>query len=185
MEILVRDYLRAKDAYFNDVPIMSDSEFDALEKRIAETHMDHPCLQMVGHKIRATDKEVKHSQPMLSTDKALNKEALLNWGKRHTNEEFIGTAKLDGAACNLHYKDGVLVSAASRGDGTLGSDITAKARHIVPNIIAAEGEVHIRGELVISFDKFETLNSMLAARGVDTMSNPRNGNGNGNFSCQR
>jgi len=174
MQALVADYLMAKDAYYNDIPIMSDSEFDELERQIESIDANHACLQMVGHKIRATDKEVKHEQPMLSTDKALDKEALLNWGGRHQNEEFIGTAKLDGAACDLHYRDGVLAAAASRGNGTMGSDITAKARHIVPNTIDVPGEIHIRGELVISFDKFETLNSVLAARGVDTMSNPRN-----------
>jgi len=174
MQILVSDYLMAKDAYYNDVPIMTDSEFDALEKQIESINPLHACLDMVGHKIRATDKEVKHSIPMLSTDKALDKDALLNWGNRHGNIYFVGTAKLDGAACDLHYVEGVLNSAASRGDGTTGSDITAKVRHIVPNTIECKDEIHIRGELVISFERFDKLNSMLENKGIDKMSNPRN-----------
>jgi len=174
MKDLVSEYLRAKDAYYNDISVMSDSEFDGLERQIESIDPNHPCLQMVGHKIRATDKEVKHSVPMLSTDKALDKDALLNWGNRHGEIDFVGTAKLDGAACNLRYYSGVLTEAASRGDGTMGSDITAKARHIVPSVIDIPGEVNIRGEMVISFDKFERLNEILAERDTDAMSNPRN-----------
>lgn len=174
---LVEIYLRAKDAYYNHSPFLRDSTFDLLESKIQEMNPKEPALDFVGAPIREKDKSSHHSTPMLSTDKALDKEVLVKWAQSEDRKshDLVGTAKLDGVACDLYYENGSLVRASSRGNGILGSDITAKMRYVVPGIINTEvQDLHIRGEVVISFENFERLNQLLTSREEDEMSNPRN-----------
>lgn len=170
-------YLKAKEAYYNSRPIMGDAEFDLLEESIRERQPDHPALSLVGAPLRRGEHTVAHVHPMLSMDKALDAQALERFMRRAEPTPVVATAKLDGLSCNLEYKDGILICSATRGDGEKGTDITAKTRH-VSNVRSAVGfgeHAHIRGELVMSFQRFDELNVLLQATRREPLSNPRNG----------
>lgn len=181
----VAKYIRAKDAYYNSVPIMTDAEFDALEEGIRGVAPDHPVLKQVGIKVKSGTK-VALPFPLLSTQKAMTKPELTGWADRlckvlksGENTFFVGTEKLDGVSCLLTYVEGVLVQATTRGDGLVGQDITAKARSIVPPVLVSESlqippVVYVRGELVISFENFEKWNKLLESQGEEVAANPRN-----------
>lgn len=167
-------YLKAKQEYYaGGNPIMSDAEFDRLEEHIRSIAPNHPALAIVGS-LYNKENTVKHVAPMLSTEKALDKEALFKWASKHS-KKLVATTKLDGISMSLHYVDGILVDAATRGDGEFGTDVTAKVRSVVPNAIEYTGEVYIRGEVCISWKQFDELNYYLERKGEDTLANPRNG----------
>lgn len=166
-------YARAKDAYYNGQPIMSDSEFDLLEKQLEQEAPGHPLLFMVGSPVRSENK-VKHTSPMLSTDKALTNDALDRWVSTRQKEGAIGlvaSAKLDGMSLELRYINGVLNQAVSRGDGEFGEDCTVKARYFVPSQLSVKLTCRIRGEALLKFKDFEGINGILQ----EPFSNPRNG----------
>lgn len=169
-------YLRAKDAYYNKTAIMPDSEFDDLEAELLQACPDHPALSAVGHATNSMEKVV-HESPMLSMEKALTTEALLAWCDSRFadmgNFHYVYSAKLDGLACELRYKQSALIQAVSRGDGEVGADITAKLRYIAPAFL--QGLVpwsgRIRGEVVMPFAGFEAINKTEPT----PIANPRNG----------
>ena len=118
----------AADRYYNSGnPIMSDEQFDArledlrqLEKETGFVLANSPT-QNVGYKVLTELKEIAHSHPMLSLEKCHTIEELIKFAN---NKELVASIKLDGLTCSLTYKDGVLVSAETRGNGYVGSDIT-------------------------------------------------------------
>lgn len=158
-------YLEAVEAYYADEakvePIMSDSQFDILEKRIKETNT--PLVRFVGSKTRGTH---HHPSPMLSLAK-INVYDNENFGEKVENElskffnkvshaRFIeSTLKYDGNAMNLVYVDGKLDQALTRTDKETGYDKKYKMQHIVPTVIPEKGIVEVRGEVVIPIETFE------------------------------
>jgi DNA ligase (NAD+) len=163
-----------KALYYAGTPEISDADYDELERRLRAIAPDAPELQAVG---TPTDGKVRHAVPMQSQEKALNVETLMRFVTKHIGQTaLIATAKMDGMSCSLLYEAGRFVRAATRGDGTQGEDITAKASHI-PSIqaqlpAAFSGEV--RGELVLG-DGFAQVNAILAAEGKAALANKRNG----------
>ncbi len=175
LNTLVEKYLRAKDAYYNAVPIISDEEFDALENQIQNLDPNNPALLVVGYSVKDADK-VEHTVPMLSMEKAMKEVDLLKWiekRKKSDSTSFVATNKLDGMSCELRYKNGVLEQAITRGDGAIGRNITAKLRYIVPNALLYKLTISVRGELLMSKSNLEALNKTLD----EPLSNPRNGVG--------
>jgi DNA ligase (NAD+) len=176
--------------YVLDRPEITDAEYDALMNRLREIETQHPELvtadspsQRVGGKAREGFVKAAHSSAMLSLDNALNEGGLLDFDRRV--RELLGAApyryvaelKLDGLSMAVHYRDGVLAQAITRGDGQVGEDVTENARTIrsLPLRVPAEREAfEVRGEVVLNRRAFERLNLERDAEGLPRFANPRN-----------
>ena len=154
----------ASNAYYNTgKPIMSDEQFDARLRDLQELEKEtgiifsHSPTQTVGAKVLTELKEVTHSHPMLSLEKCHTIEELVKFAN---NKELIASIKLDGLTCSLTYKDGILVSAETRGNGYVGSDITEHVKQFknVPLKINKEGTYIIDGEAIITDEDFAEIN---------------------------
>ena len=182
IESLVEILNRANKAYEADgEPIMSDFEYDKLYDELLELEVktgivleDSPT-QKVGYEIVSSLAKVTHDIPLLSLDKTKEtiklKSFLMPQGE---HKEGILSWKLDGLTIVLKYANGVLVQAATRGNGSIGEDVTHNAKFFknLPKQIPHKGEISIRGEAVISFSEFERINSDIAEE--ERYKNPRN-----------
>ena len=154
----------ASDAYYNTGnPIMTDEQFDArledlrqLEEETGFVLANSPTHN-VGAKVLTELNEITHSHPMLSLEKCHTVEELVKFAN---NKELIASIKLDGLTCSLTYKDGVLVSAETRGNGYVGSDITEHVKQFknVPFKINKEGTYIVDGEAIITDEDFAEVN---------------------------
>lgn len=159
--------LSANEAYYNGKPLMTDEEYDALRERVradAEEGCERSssALVAVGHPPVGAER-VTHPSPMTSLNNAFTEEDFSAWaeGVRKSCGGSVGLVlepKLDGVAMNLVYRDGTLESAATRGDGSEGDDVTRNAL-LIPNVplhLASDEEVlEVRGEVVIPKSTFE------------------------------
>jgi len=191
------DELRAqlRDAsyryYVLSDPDISDAEYDEALRELVQLEQDYPDLvtpdsptQTVGAPPSAAFAPVRHRVPMLSLDNVFSFEELAAWGKR--TEKGVGQVgayvcelKIDGTAVSLQYERGRLVCAATRGNGTVGDDITPNVRTIanVPDRLTLEdppGLLEVRGEIFYPTKAFERLNEQMAAEGKQVFANPRN-----------
>ena len=164
-EINHHDYLY----YVLDSPIIPDSQYDALYERLKKLENEYPQYKIEntptervsGSVLSNTFNKVTHVNPMLSLDKAYSKEEVNNFLKKiNPNERLTLEPKLDGLTLVLTYDNGVLVQAATRGDGIVGEDVTANAYTInnIPKSISYQGRIDIRGEVLIPVDEFKKLN---------------------------
>lgn len=192
---LVRKYRFAY--YQEDTPLVSDAEFDELFRRLEEIEALHPELvandsptQEVGGEVSAAFAAVEHLQRMYSLEDVFSLEELEAWlTKASAGIEKLGDGthqpgwltelKIDGLAVNLLYRDGKLVRAATRGDGTTGEDITHNVLTIkeIPQELSGEGfpaEMEIRGEVFIPSQAFAEFNEALIEAGKAPLANPRN-----------
>jgi DNA ligase (NAD+) len=181
--------------YVKDAPIVSDGEFDrllgeltALEERYPELRTPDSPTQLVGGAGFATDfSSADHLERMLSLDNVFNPEELAAWAGRLTSEigadpVFLCELKIDGVALALVYRDGVLVRAATRGDGRTGEDVTLNARTIddIPERLQHSDDhpipkvLEVRGEVFFRLADFEALNASLVEEGKAPFANPRN-----------
>ena len=187
---------RAAHAYYVlDAPEMEDSVYDRLYKELLELEAAHPELitpdspsQRVGGAPAEGFSSVEHRIGLLSLDNAFNPGDLEAWYGRllkvldrepATPLEMVGELKIDGNALALSYEQGLLVQAATRGDGERGEQITANVRTIasVPLRLQLENPpawVEVRGEALIPDDTFAAINAERAARGETLFANPRN-----------
>jgi DNA ligase (NAD+) len=172
-------------------PIVSDAEYDALMRSLAELEAQHPDLvtpdsptQLPGSGIATTFASVQHRQPMLSLDNSFTRADLVAWFerlRRLTDEPltFVGEPKLDGLACSVTYERGRLVLAATRGDGVTGEDVTPNVKTVrsLPHRLSGSNVpslVEVRGEIYMSQATFEDLNRRQDAEGRPRYVNPRN-----------
>lgn len=178
-----------------DSPEISDAEYDALVRRNAELEAAFPHLirpdspsRKVGHAIAASPLgKVTHEVRMMSLDNAFSPEEVAEWLARM--RRFLNLAddtplaitaedKIDGLSCSLRYENGVLVRAATRGDGQVGEDVTANVAHIpdipqkLPEGVPAIFEV--RGEVYMEKQAFAALNAAQQEAGGKVFANPRN-----------
>ncbi|SDI26235.1 DNA ligase (NAD+) [Arthrobacter cupressi] len=183
--------------YQEDAPTISDAEFDALYRRLEELEALHPELvsndsptQEVGGEVSAAFAAVEHLQRMYSLEDVFSLEELEAWvRKAEASVEKLGSGvppiawltelKIDGLAVNLLYRDGKLVRAATRGDGTTGEDITHNVLTIkeIPRELSGSrfpAEVEIRGEVFIPSKDFAEFNEALIEAGKAPLANPRN-----------
>jgi len=188
----LREQLRRHEYlyYVVDQPEISDAEYDALMRRLQELESQHPELitpdsptQRVGGKPREGFVTVRHSSPMLSLDNALNEGELRDFDRRV--RELLGGAavayvaelKLDGLSMAVHYRNGLLSQAITRGDGSQGEDVTENARTIrsLPLRINSElPALEVRGEVIMNRRAFERLNLERDRQGLPRFANPRN-----------
>ncbi len=181
--------------YQDDAPTVTDAEYDALRKRNLEIESHFPELkredspsERVGAAPTGRFAKVRHVVPMLSLDNAFAEEDVaefLNRVRRFLRVkeddplDFTAEPKIDGLSLNLRYEKQKLVSAATRGDGYEGENVTANARTIddIPDALpkSAPDIVEVRGEVYMLHKDFAALNERLAAAGQRTIANPRNG----------
>ena len=176
--------------YVLDLPEITDAEYDGLMHRLQALEAQHPELvtpdsptQRVGGKPREGFIKVQHSSPMLSLDNALNEAGLRDFDRRV--RELLGGAayryvtelKMDGLSMAAHYRDGKFTGAVTRGDGTIGEDVTENARTIRSLPLRVNTEIpdfEVRGETVMSRRSFERLNAERDAKELSRFANPRN-----------
>jgi len=179
--------------YVLDSPEVPDSEYDRLFRSLQQLEADHPELltpdsptQRVGAAPLAAFDEVEHRVPMLSLGNALSPEAMLEFDRRvHerlSREDPISYAaepKLDGLAISLRYEQGILVQAATRGDGTRGENVTRNVRTIGSVPLRLRGGdwpsvLEVRGEVFMPRKGFDELNRRQRELGEKPFANPRN-----------
>lgn len=178
--------------YVLDNPTISDAIYDSLNRELEQLERDHPEIvdpnsptQRVGGKASDRFNKITHRSPMLSLTDAFNEGEMQSWLERIAkvspsakNAQFYCELKIDGLACSLVYEDSVLVSAATRGDGTVGEDVTQNIRTInsVPLKLreSIPGRVEVRGEVYMSYKSFESLNAARIDSGEAVFANPRN-----------
>ncbi|WP_341364745.1 NAD-dependent DNA ligase LigA [Thalassospira sp. SN3W] len=180
--------------YINDEPLVPDAEYDALFNRLIELEARYPTLkknsptQEVGAAPADGFAKIKHARPMLSLANAFSREDIVDFLARirrflnltaHSPVEIVGEPKIDGLSLSLRYENRELVSAATRGDGTEGEDVTANVAHItdIPKILpddAPADVVEIRGEVYMARSAFQKLNETQTETGGKTFANPRN-----------
>ena len=179
----------------NDAPEISDQEFDALVRRNAELEAAFPHLvredspsKAVGHEVAASPlSKVTHEVRMMSLDNAFADDEVAEFVGRvrrflnlAESEPLAFTAedKIDGLSCSLRYENGVLVRAATRGDGQVGEDVTANVAHIadIPQLLrgAAPAVFEVRGEVYMAKQDFAALNAAQHEAGGKLFANPRN-----------
>ena len=174
-----------------DSPVISDAEYDALVRELRELEEaypelrtpDSPTQQVGGDVIAAGFAPVTHLERLFSLDNAFSDAELDNWYARAERlggtGPFLCELKIDGLAVDLVYEDGVLVRAATRGDGVTGEDVTANVRTIeaAPAKLAGSGwpgTLEVRGEVFLPVAAFHQLNERQAEAGKPPYVNPRN-----------
>ena len=193
---LIDDVRDARRAYYtDDAPTISDAAYDALYRRLEEVEALNPELvandsptQEVGGEASSAFAPVTHRARMYSLEDVFSDEELRTWlTKAQENSQAISgknptwltELKIDGLAVNLLYRNGALVRAATRGDGTTGEDVTHNVRTIatIPQRLSGQNhpeEIEIRGEVFISSADFKALNEKIVAEGKNPFANPRN-----------
>jgi len=156
--------------YWDDnAPSINDYDYDALVERLRTLDPDAPILKSMGPSSQRTmGTPVTHDAPMLSLDKAYDEATLLHWASKFQGE-LVMTPKVDGVACSIRYDaQGRFVLAATRGNGTVGEDISINVKGLVdvPERIASAMPVEVRGEVYLPISAFEALEGDFA--------NPRN-----------
>jgi DNA ligase (NAD+) len=176
-----------------DAPEISDAEYDALVRENGELEAQFPHLvrpdspsQRLGAVPSSALAKVNHARPMLSLDNAFNTEEVEDFVGRVRRFLSLGSSepvaltaepKIDGLSCSLRYEKGALALAATRGDGTVGEDVTPNARTIsdIPQLLTGAPDVlEVRGEVYMSKADFAALNQRQEASGGKIFANPRN-----------
>lgn len=183
----------ARDAYYErDTVLISDAEYDGLMHRLEELErlypelqsQDSPTLTVGGRGETTLFAPVEHAERMLSLDNVFSADELAEWAARAETAagrrvHWLCELKIDGLALNLRYHRGRLVSAATRGDGRVGEDVTENVRFIPGIPLKLEGEGHpelveVRGEVFFPTEAFGALNARQAESGEREFANPRN-----------
>lgn len=177
--------------YLNEQPEISDSEYDKLFRELLELEAAHPELktpdsptQRIGSAPITAFGTHQHLTPMLSLDNAFGEQELKDFDARVRKGLGVETAnyfaelKFDGLSLSVTYEDGVLVRATTRGDGVQGEDVTPNARTLKGLPLKMHepipGVVEVRGEVIMTKEAFEALNSERAKKGESLYVNPRN-----------
>jgi DNA ligase (NAD+) len=183
--------------YVLDNPEISDAEFDKLMQQLKDFESEDPSLvrpdsptQRVGGKPREGFVKVRHSTPMLSLDNTYSEDELRGWERRvhelsgRSEVDYVCELKLDGMSLALVYEDGRLARGVTRGDGTVGEDVTLNVRTVrsVPLSIPKDrlkragipADFEVRGELLMPTASFKKINEERERNGLSTFANPRN-----------
>ncbi len=188
----LRDKIRRHEHlyYVLDQPEIGDAEYDALMRGLQALEDAHPELaspdsptSRVGGKPREGFVKVPHANPMLSLDNALNEIELRDFDRRVGEllggkpYRYVAELKMDGLSMSAIYKGGRFTQAVTRGDGTVGEDVTENARTIRSLPLAVAGKLEafeVRGEAIMNRAAFERLNAERDEKGLSRFANPRN-----------
>lgn len=172
--------------YDRDAPEISDAEYDSLVRELNELERDYPQYarknsptQTVGGSASELFAKVNHDVPMLSLDNVFNSDELAKFfGRINSSGPFVCEMKIDGLAVSLVYEDGIFVQGSTRGNGHVGEDVTENLMLVdsVPKklIDAPSGRIEVRGEVLMTIERFNAINQQCIERGMKTFANPRN-----------
>ncbi|MBQ6001979.1 MAG: NAD-dependent DNA ligase LigA [Synergistaceae bacterium] len=171
--------------YDKDSPEISDAEYDSLVRELKQLEKDYPQYarqdsptQTVGGKASNLFAKVEHVTPMLSLDNVFTPDELSAFFDRISAEGFVCEMKIDGLAVSLVYEDGIFVQGATRGNGRVGEDVTENLMLVdaVPKrlVDAPAGRVEVRGEVLMTNERFNAINTDRESKGEKLFANPRN-----------
>ncbi|QNE89422.1 NAD-dependent DNA ligase LigA [Corynebacterium incognita] len=178
-----------RELYYKGEPTIPDADFDALFQQLQALEAEHPELAVpdsptmeVGAPVDAALPDIEHLERMMSLDNVFDAAELQDWLDRTPAQTYLTELKIDGASIDLVYRDGELATAATRGDGRVGEDITTNAKVIadIPHRLTGTAEypvpalVEIRGEVYMTPEDFAEINAERAEEGKPTFANPRN-----------
>jgi DNA ligase (NAD+) len=186
----LKDEIRQHDYqyYVLDSPLISDDEYDVLMKELIELEKEHPELvttdsptRRVGGSVLEKFRTVQHSRPLLSLDNVFSPDELYDFDRRIRKvvdrPSYMAELKIDGLSIALVYENGLLVRAATRGDGMVGEDVTSNIRSIksIPLKLRKPWPLlEVRGEVYMPKAEFARLNRQKEELGEKTFANPRN-----------
>ena len=177
------------DYYVEDNPQITDTEYDTLYKQLEKLEEKYPELilensptQRVGDRVLDEFEKITHKIPMLSLSNTFSTEDLRDFDARVSklvpgeNVEYICELKIDGLAISINYENGKLVSAATRGDGTVGEDVTENIKTIfsIPKVLKDKRSFEVRGEVYLPKKSFNILNKEREENNEVLFANPRN-----------
>jgi DNA ligase (NAD+) len=171
-----------------DKPSVPDSEYDQLLRELVSLEEQHPELKTedsptlrVGGSVLDAFKKVEHRTPMLSLGNAFNETDLRDFDRRvrqtvGDDVSYVCELKIDGLAVSLRYENGLFIQGATRGDGSIGEDITSNLKTIrsIPLRLKEPVTLEVRGEAFMSKKSFDLLNTIKAEKGEELAANPRN-----------
>ena len=172
--------------YQSNTSLISDADYDKLMRELEQLESKYPQLingdsptQSVGGEASQTFQPSVHLEKMMSLDNVFSMEDLDSWLEKTGGGPFLCELKIDGLAINLRYEKGKLVSAATRGDGSVGEDVTRNVLAVkgIPHELAGKDlpeVVEVRGEVFFSLEDFARLNQSLIDQGKAPFANPRN-----------
>jgi DNA ligase (NAD+) len=172
--------------YQSNTSLISDADYDKLMRELEQLEAKHPELitgdsptQTVGGEVSQTFAPVEHLERMMSLDNVFSEDELDAWLEKSGGGPYLCELKIDGLAINLRYQKGQLISAATRGDGSVGEDVTRNVMTVkgIPHSLSGKNHpeiVEIRGEVFYSLEDFAKLNQSLIDAGKPPFANPRN-----------
>ena len=189
LEKLLKQY--NYEYYVLDNPSVSDLEYDSLMKELERLEIEHPAhakadspTKKVGDYLKLELEEITHVNPMMSLANAFSYQELKEFDEKikravNQNVEYTCELKIDGIASTIHYEDGLLVLAATRGNGTVGENITKNALTInsLPKILTKHESLEVRGEVYMLKSVFDELNIQRQQENKPLFANPRNAAG--------
>jgi len=186
----LREEIRKHDYryYVLDDPLISDAEYDAMMAELIRLEKEHPEFitadsptQRIGGAVAEKFETVTHRYPLLSLDNTFSLEGLRDFNRRVSRTvsdvSYVAELKIDGVSIALVYENGVLASAATRGDGRVGEDVTANVRAIksIPLKLNRQiSRLEVRGEIYMPKKEFLRLNQEKEEKGEKVFANPRN-----------
>lgn len=188
-EELIKILNKAREEYYytQENASLTDREYDNLLDELLKIEQSYPEIiredspsQHVASEVISKFEKVRHMTPLMSIADVFNVEELIDWDKKIRKAvgevEYVCELKIDGLSVNLTYENGVLVRAATRGDGTIGEDISHNVRTIksIPRTIPSGDSLEIRGEIYMPIESFEALNAEREKNGEALFQNPRN-----------
>lgn len=185
---LIKILNKASYEYYTlDSPTITDQEYDSYMDELIKLETNHPEYVRVdsptvriGGEVISDFKKVTHSVPMMSLGDIFNKEEVIAFDERVkkvvSNPEYVCELKIDGLSVSLLYENGKLVRGATRGDGTIGEDITHNVKTIknIPLSLPEDIDIEVRGEIYMPKSSFEKLNEERRTKGEKEFANPRN-----------
>lgn len=187
------------DRYYNyDAPVVTDAEYDKLYNELQNIEEQYPFLRnsesissIVGSEVKSKLKKVKHTQKMYSLQNAYNDLDIRDFFQRvqngiadqldifNSNIQFYAEPKIDGLSCSMHYIDGILVQASTRGNGEEGEDVTANVFTVsdIPKKLLGSNfprDLEVRGEIYMKKSSFDELNNFQEVNNLQSFANPRN-----------
>lgn len=175
--------------YVLDHPTVDDWEYDQTMQQLIELETQYPELitsnsptQKVGNIISQKFEKFTHSKPMLSLGDVFSFPEILNFNKQVSKETgtldnvYFAELKIDGLSISLHYENGQLINAVTRGDGVVGENVTVNVKTIksIPLSIPDQRKIEVRGEIFLSKNEFEKINQEKLLNGEQLFANPRN-----------
>jgi len=169
---LESEVLRHKKLYYLGNPEISDEEYDALEEELKELDPESYVFSIIGSE-EISEQKVKHESKMLSLNKVYSLDELEKWREK---KDVVSTFKIDGSSCSLVYKNGILVQAKTRGNGSVGENVLEKALFIetIPKKLNVNVDIEVRGEVFCIEKSFKKIERFFKTNDLEKPSSKRN-----------